>query len=115
MSHSRPRSSFELGLRAGSDGPKSSSTQTTTASLRLPASSPRAISEPLRSCQGSESEAKLSKDGCDSRSCIDAQATLDRTVDQGFFQLGHLLDQFLIAFEDTIVPITRQDSDPFHI
>jgi hypothetical protein len=32
-----------------------------------------------------------------------------------FFQLGHLLDQFLIAFEDTIVPITGQDSDPFHI
>ena len=49
--HSNPHSSFQFAFSAGSDGPNKSSTQDTTACLRLPASSPRAMSDPLRNCR----------------------------------------------------------------
>jgi hypothetical protein len=49
--HSNPRSSFRLAFSAGSDGPNKSLTQDTTACLRLPASSPCAMSDPLHNCQ----------------------------------------------------------------
>ena len=47
---SRPLSSLEFVFRAGTEGPNDSLTHVTTADLRLPASSPWAISEPLRNC-----------------------------------------------------------------